>query len=348
MGFRDYVAIPELAERYQKVRKYFFLKESAYDVTSACQLRCEGCYYFQGEKSRVKDTRDPEAWRAFFEGEKQRGITYVVLAGAEPSLRPKILKACYETIPLGTIASNGLRTLDPGLRYRIHLSVWGDSTGDPEYRRYASGRPGPHCLRAQLANYKNDARVIFVYTFNQDNIDQVDEVLKIVSAEGHKLTFNVFSNAGTGESPLKFREALHRTRQKMVQVMAEYGDTVVYSHYNAEVHTQEASLHGQFGCVYPRAQAASGRAPAGIGLSFRSYRTDLSHRAETDCCVPDTDCADCRHYAAGSAIVSSRLNLHVDSERRFRGWLDYVDTYLAVWIPGYQKGVNLYTAAAAV
>ena len=39
MGLVDYLQKPELAERYRKVRKYFFLKESAYDVTSACQLR---------------------------------------------------------------------------------------------------------------------------------------------------------------------------------------------------------------------------------------------------------------------------------------------------------------------
>jgi hypothetical protein len=342
MGIRDYLAIPELAERYNKVRKYFFLKESAYDITSACQLRCEGCYYFQGDKYQVTDNSDPEAWRTFFEHEKQRGITYVVLAGAEPSLRPKILRACHETIPLGTIASNGLRKIESGLRYRIHLSVWGDSTGDPEYRRSSSGRPGPNCLPIQLANYKDDDRVIFVYTFNKDNTDQVDEVLKVVSGEGHKITFNVFSNAGNHESPLKLRETLERTRQKMIQGMEEYGDSVVYSYYNAEVHTREASLHGQFGCVYPRAQLASGRPPVGIGLSFRSYRTDLTHRTETDCCVPDTECSDCRHYAAGSAIVSSRLNLHVDSERLFRGWLDYVDTYLAIWVLGYEKGVNLY------
>ena len=81
MSFTEYLQIPALAQRYKKVKKYFFLKESAYDVTSVCQLRCDGCYYFQGEKYQVKDNRDLQAWRAFFEAEKERGITYVVLAG---------------------------------------------------------------------------------------------------------------------------------------------------------------------------------------------------------------------------------------------------------------------------
>ena len=123
----------------------------------------------------------------------------------------------------------------------------------------------------------------------------------------------------------------------MIEAIERYPSTVVYSYYNAEVHTQEASLRGQFGCPYPRA-AAEDRRLFGIGRTFRNYRADLSHEGAS-CCVPHTDC---RHYAAGSAIVTSRLDLHTESEARFRGWLDYVDTYLAIWILGYEKSNNLY------
>ena len=109
MSFTEYLQIPELAQRYRKVKKYFFLRESAYDVTSVCQLRCDGCYYFQGKKYQVKDNRDPQAWRVFFEAEKARGISYVVLAGAEPALVPKIIRACYGGIPLGSVPPRGAR-----------------------------------------------------------------------------------------------------------------------------------------------------------------------------------------------------------------------------------------------
>jgi hypothetical protein len=152
----------------------------------------------------------------------------------------------------------------------------------------------------------------------------------------------VFSTPRGDRSPLQLRDSLARTRDKMLWAMAAYPDTVIYSRYNAEVHTQPHGLHDLFGCVYPRAQLAFGLTPSGITHTFRSYRTDLTHTPESDCCVPDTNCADCRHYAAGSAIVSSRLARHVDSEARFRGWLDYVDTYLAVWVAGYQRGSDLY------
>jgi hypothetical protein len=343
MSFSEYLAVPELAARYDKVRKYFHLRESAYDVTSACQLRCDGCFYFEGDKYKVKDNRDPETWRRFFVQEKERGINYVNLAGAEPALVPKVLAACHQVIALGNVFSNGLRRIDPEVRYRIHLSVWGDSTGDPKYRKYYGGREGPHCLPIQLQNYRDDDRVIFVYTFNNENVDQVDEVLRAVAGEGHKITFSIFSAPEESGSALRLQDTLERTRDKMLAAIDSYGDTVVYSRYNARVHTQEQSLHRQFGCPYPRAVLAAGQPVAGLGKTFRSYRADLTHVPECDCCIPDTDCSDCRHYAAGSAIVTSRLHQHVESESLFRGWLDYVDTYLAIWILGYEKGENLYS-----
>jgi hypothetical protein len=31
----------------------------------------------------------------------------------------------------------------------------------------------------------------------------------------------------------------------------------------------------------------------------------------------------------------------VNNPAAFKSWLDYVDTYLAVWVMGYEKGENL-------
>jgi hypothetical protein len=82
-------------------------------------------------------------------------------------------------------------------------------------------------------------------------------------------------------------------------------------------------------------------ANVGLGKSFRQYRTDLQWDRAAACCVPDTDCADCRHYAAGSAVVTARMYRHASNPETFSAWLDYVDTYLAVWVQGYEKSPNL-------
>jgi hypothetical protein len=40
-------------------------------------------------------------------------------------------------------------------------------------------------------------------------------------------------------------------------------------------------------------------------------------------------------------VVTARLFRHAGDPRTFRAWLDYVNTYLAVWVNGYEKGKNL-------
>jgi hypothetical protein len=103
-------------------------------------------------------------------------------------------------------------------------------------------------------------------------------------------------------------------------------------------HTYGQGLHALYGCSYPRRNAST---DIGLGRSFRQYRADLTWDRSVACCVPDTDCDDCRHYAAGSAVVTARLFRHAADPDTFRSWLDYVDTYLAVWVMGYEKGENL-------
>jgi len=94
--FSDILADPLIRERWQKVRKWFFLRESTYDMTNRCNIRCDGCYYYEGDKQFAPEKSDLEAWRRLMQAEKKRGITYVVLAGAEPALVPELCEVCYQ------------------------------------------------------------------------------------------------------------------------------------------------------------------------------------------------------------------------------------------------------------
>ncbi len=132
--FSDLVADPEVKERWEKVRKYFFLRESTYDLTRRCNIRCNGCYYYEGDKQNTRDNTNPDDWRQLMRAEKARGITFVVLAGAEPSLVPEMCQACYDEIPLGCIATNGLRRISDSVGYRIHISVWGNDEASLQTR----------------------------------------------------------------------------------------------------------------------------------------------------------------------------------------------------------------------
>jgi MoaA/NifB/PqqE/SkfB family radical SAM enzyme len=331
--FAEILADPPIRERWEKVRRYFFLRESTYDMCRRCNIRCEGCYYFEGEKQFAAENSDPEVWRALMRKEKARGITFVVLAGAEPALVPELCGVCYEEMPLGAIATNGLKRIPSAVGYRVHISVWGT---DATSRRI---RKAEHMLERQIDNYRGDPRAVFVYTVTRHNIDEIREVVQTLAGRDCRVTFNMFSAPVGYSGDLRHTEAsLLRTRDTMVKVLADYPEHVLFSKYNTIAHTHRLGLHTLYGCPYPRMNPTE---DVGLGRSFRQYRTDLNWDRNAACCVPDTDCADCRHYAAGSAVVTSKLYRHAASPDTFTAWLDYVDTYLSVWVSGYEKGPDL-------
>lgn len=331
--FSDIIADPIIRERWEKVRRYFFLRESTYDMTNRCNIRCEGCYYFTGEKQFAKENLDEGAWQRLMAAEKERGITFAVLAGAEPSLVPRLCRICFDNIPLGAIATNGLKTIPREIGYRVHISVWGNDQTSKEIRK------ADNMLSRQMANYQDDPRAVFVYTFTPHNIDEARQITRMLADNGQRVTFNMFSAPVGYNGPLRHTpESLTRTGNMMSELLSDYPQTVLFSEYNIVAHTSEKGLHDLFSCTYPRMNPSTA---VGLGRSFRQYRTDLQWDRGAACCVPDTDCADCRHYAAGSAVVTARMYRHASDAETFSAWLDYVDTYLAVWVQGYIKGTNL-------
>ncbi len=331
--FSEILADPQIRQRWEKVRQYFFLRESTYDMTNRCNIRCQGCYYYEGEKQFARENRDPQSWRRLMEAEKQRGITYVVLAGAEPSMVSELCEVCFQQMPLGAIATNGLKFIPAAVNYKIHISVWGNDETSLKIRR------ADNMLARQVKNYRHDPRAVFVYTFTRDNIDQAGEVAQILADHGCRLTFNMFSAPVDYDGDLRHTPAsLGQTRKVMLELLSQFPETILFSAYNAVAHTHRRGLHELYGCSYPRMNPSTA---IGLGRSFRQYRADLTWDRDVACCVPDTDCADCRHYAAGSAVVTARLFRHASTPDTFRAWLDYVDTYLAVWVMGYEKGENL-------
>ena len=337
--FADILADPATRERWEKVRKFFFLRESTYDMTRRCNIKCEGCYYYEGDKQFADENSDPKAWRELMLAEKERGITYVVLAGAEPALVPELLEVCYSIMPLGAIASNGMKYIPPSVGYKIHVSVWGDDQTSQQIRG------AKNMLVRQIENYRDDPRAVFVYTFTRNNIEQAHKVAGILSESNCKLTFNMFSAPVGYHGELQHDDvSLKKTRSAMLKVLDDYPDNVLFSPYSAVAHTHRYGLHDLYSCPYPRMNPSEA---IGLGRSFRQYRTDLTWNRSAACCVPDTDCVDCRHYASGSAVVTARLYRHATDPDTFKAWLDYVDTYLAVWVMDYEKGPNLSEHPAA-
>ena len=285
------------------------------------------------KKQFAKENLDEGAWQQLMAAEKERGITFAVLAGAEPSLVPQLCRICFEHIPLGAIATNGLKAIPKEIDYRLHISVWGNDQTSKEIRK------AEDMLSRQIANYQDDPRAVFVYTFTPHNIDEARQITRVLADNGQQITFNMFSSPVGYNGPLRHTpESLTLTGKMMSELLSDYPQTVLFSEYNIVAHTSEKGLHDLFSCTYPRMNPSTA---IGLGRSFRQYRTDLQWDRDAACCVPDTACADCRHYAAGSAVVTARMYRHATDVETFSAWLDYVDTYLAVWVRGYTKGANL-------
>ncbi len=331
--FSEIISDPDIKKRWEKVKQYFFLRESTYDMTNRCNAQCEGCYYYEGNKQFATENNDPGEWQNLMAAEKKRGITFVVLAGAEPSLVNDICQTCYNEIPLGAIATNGIKKIPLSIGYKIHISVWGNDETSLRLRN------AKNMLTKQIENYKDDDRAVFVYTYTRDNIDEAQEVATILAENSCKLTFNMFSSPVGYEGSLRHTpESLRHAGMSMADLLVAYPDNVLFSPYNIVAHTHKLGLHDLYQCPYPRMNPSN---DIGLGRSFRQYKTDLTWERSDACCVPDTDCDDCRHYAAGSAVVTARMYRHADDPESFKSWLDYVDTYLSVWVPGYEKGVSL-------
>ncbi|MBW2594042.1 MAG: radical SAM protein, partial [Deltaproteobacteria bacterium] len=281
--FSELIADPLVRGRFEKIRKYFFLRESTYDMTNRCNIRCEGCYYYEGEKQFAVENRDKQAWKKLMRDEKARGITFVVLAGAEPSLVPELCEICYREIPLGSVATNGIKYIPKSINYKIHISVWGNDQTSFKTRNAGD------VLKKQIKNYRNDSRAVFVYTFTRDNIDEARQVTEIIAENGCKITFNMFSAPVGYTGSLRHTGAsLEKTRNVMVELLSEYPENVLFSYYNAVAHTHSLGLHALYSCSYPRMNSST---DIGLGRSFRQYRTDLTWDRDAACCVPDTDCA---------------------------------------------------------
>ncbi len=331
--FDDLLVDPAVRARWEKVQRFFFLRESTYDLTNICNLDCDGCFFYQGEKQHHENTRDPETWRDLMRQEKARGINFVVLAGAEPSLVPEILAACYSEVQLGVVATNGIKKIADDIAYRIHVSVWGNDESS------AKTREGKNLLPRQIKNYAGDRRAVFIYTFTRHNIEEAPAVIEELAKNDCRSTFSLFSAPVGYTGQLRHdAESLAAIRSTTLNLMERFPEHVLYSHYNAVCHTHHLSMNDLFSCPYPRVNK---KAPLGIGKTFRGYRTDLSYNMDASCCVPDIDCDDCRHHASGTAIVASKLFRHATDPDTFASWLDYVDVYLAHFVHGYEKGTNL-------
>lgn len=332
-----YLKNHDLQKIWQKIRKRAsHIRISGYDITNRCNLRCEGCFFFEGELSaKYASDKSEHEYRDFFRSEVARGITYPHFAGAEPSLVQNRLRIAAEFWHNGLVYTNGTVRISDDIPFMLHISVWGSEKNDSRLR-------GGQILRKAIRNYQGDPRAIFMFTVNPQNISDIPEVVRMLADSGLRISFNHYSASRQykrkvldGENPdsRTFRLSnassnliftpndLQYARDTIASVMADFPATVVYSPYYNEFVNRSGSLFD----IDP----ATGMASNCVVLNLpyhRQYHTDFSY-SDTECCIANIDCSECRHYVSVYTLLMSQMKEALKNEELFRAWLDIYDTW---------------------
>lgn len=293
------------------------LTPSQYDVTSICNLTCEGCLFFSGSDYLGHvDQNDLSVLDNFFASEAKRGVRFGYFAGAEPSLVEDKLLVAATHIPYGVVFSNGTKKLSSEIPYKIHVSVWGKPDLSKALR-------GADMLTKQIRNYRGDKRAVFVFTITAQNLDDIEWIASFCMENDVALTFNHYSPTSkyisylSGESSedvyhyrqnesgdLQLSEYHLSRSREIIDDLIDRGDGRIL--YNRNFNHM---IHDVLG-VNPDVDVETGVAiDCGTVLTsnLRHYNTDLT-ASSGKCCSPNIDCKTCRLYAQSFSTLLVRAN----------------------------------------
>lgn len=334
---------PDLASRYEQAKKIvrIFRRPAFYEITQRCNLKCEGCYYFEGSLGElVPEQQDPHAWDEFFASEAERGVSIAYFVGAEPALEQERLVAASRYFAYGNIGTNGTVRIDPVVPYRVAISMWaGDDDTDRKLR-------GASVFRKAFKNYRGDPRALVYYTLSRWNLESVRTVAEMCRDNGLPLTFNLYSPTVTylsklrdgnanddaffrvsnaGDTPMFSDEDLARARRTVLDLMEDFPETVLYSRPYNDWSTKPGSLHPV---------DETGVAPScgsRIAGSMSYYGSDLKPM-QKKCCTPDLDCRNCRIMSGGWSTKLQPDESDLASEDAFALWLEMIEAINRIFV----------------
>lgn len=327
-------AHPDLEPGYEHAKKIIrvFRKPAFYEITTQCNLSCEGCYYFDYNANPIEYNQPLGNWDSFFAAEAERGVSMAYFLGAEPALRQDRLHAAVPYFTHGNIGSNGTIPIDKDVPFRIAISVWGAEETDARLRKNSQ-------FRQAVNNVEGDARVNMLYTVTHFNIGQIKTVADICRDSGLELTFNLYSPtdsllkkleqktgknkpgsaAGTPQdTPCLTEDDLARTHDLLGCLMEDYPDTILYSQAYNDWSTKPGSLY----TINPDTGIAED-CHSRILPPMRYYSSELK-TADVKCCTPALNCSHCRMYSGGWSSKFEPEFSDVKSVSALKNWIEMI------------------------
>lgn len=346
---------PELARRYEEAKKIIriFRKPAFYEITQRCNLKCEGCYYFEGSFHPVTEQSSLGAWEEFFAAEAERGVSIAYFVGAEPALEQERLVAAAKTFPYGNVGTNGTVKIDPVVPYRISISMWaGDDDTDRKLR-------GAAVFKKAFRNYSGDPRVLVYFTLSRWNLATARTIAEMCRDNGFPMTFNLYSPTVTylkklaegaandkeffrvssrDDTPMFRDDDLAEARRVVLELMEDFPETVLYSKAYNDWSTKPGQLHEI------DENGLAPRCGSRILGHMNYYGSDLKQQ-HPKCCTPDLDCAQCRIMSGGWSTKLQPDAHDLSSGAAFSSWLDLLEALNRIFV--FENKNRAVHAAAA-
>jgi hypothetical protein len=311
----EYLSDPFLRKLDGACREVGLLQSISLDLTHVCQLRCDGCYFFDEQLDGSKSPRDEAVFDEFIEREKQRGTNYITVLGGEPSLKLDRLKKLHDNFMILPV-TNGIRRIPhKGFeKMPIGVSVWGDHALDTQLR----GAGKTDVFARALANYRDDKRVAFYYTVTSGNAKMIESVVDEIVGNGNLIYFSFYDDSSKGYAP---------ERAEIYRMIDKYPEKIITTSYAIGVSTTDRLFDLSWGydvcpivsANYPKnfARMSNGQP---YSPHFRAYSPDLT--TVRRCTVgEDSDCGDCHNAYARHTWILINRDRHLGSKQDFTNWL---------------------------
>ncbi len=342
---RSYLSDPLLGRMYGMIRQAGAVRPISLDITSKCNLRCAGCYYYAEGMDKVDARKDDEAFDALLESEKARGTNFVTVVGGEPALVPRRLKKIYDNFKMN-VATNGLiRIPSEGLEdMPLGIAIWGDRETDSRLR--SDGKRD--LFEVALRNYRDDPRAFFYYTVAPGHAHEVESVVEQCVQNGNRILFNYYSDVSSVGGDLDYRWGFNAVRTEVDRMIERYPDRMYSTRYLNKVVTTgrlDGKTWGYDVCTNLTIDnpANAGRRENGepVNTHFRAINADF--RTTRRCCTGiERDCASCFDTWEHFSWIMINMRRHLGSQQEFADWLSTMFAFYVVnRLVDFEPGLDL-------
>lgn len=346
---KDYLADPLLQAMYGMIRGAGPVRPISLDLTSKCNLRCAGCYYYAEGMDKVDERGDDAAFDALIASELARGTNFVTVVGGEPALEPARLRKLHANFKMN-VATNGLiRIPSEGLEdMPLGIAIWGNRETDSKLR----DRGRRDLFSIALDNYRGDPRAFWYYTVAPGHADEIEGVVEECVANGNRILFNYYSDVSMLGGDLDYRRGFDEVHAEVTRMIARYPDMMYTTPYLSEVITSgelQGETWGYDVCTNLTVDNDVNTERRQNGKPFnRHFRAiNADFKTTRRCCTGvDRDCDSCFDTWEHFSWIMINMRAHLGSRGEFANWLATMFAFYVVnRLVDTDKGLELLAEA---